>query len=161
LKLGPPSSRIIRQCRKRFDGWYNAGWRANPTRAKSTAAAVERTYLAADTGMATKPEPPPLSTWDVFRVAHKAIWLGTVEAANEQDAIEQVAKRTRYSCRLVDSAAAIAECGVRRKCSGPGYGFPAINKSSRSAGCTTYLHARAVSASGRRCQGLRQTDRRH
>jgi hypothetical protein len=42
--------------------------------------------------MPRKPEPPPLSTWDVFRVAHKAIWLGTVEAADERDAIERVAK---------------------------------------------------------------------
>jgi hypothetical protein len=28
----------------------------------------------------------------VFRVAHKAIWLGTVEATDERDAIERVAK---------------------------------------------------------------------
>jgi hypothetical protein len=37
--------------------------------------------------MPRKPEPPPLSTFDVFRVAHKAIWLGTVEATDERDAI--------------------------------------------------------------------------
>jgi hypothetical protein len=37
--------------------------------------------------MVKKPEPPLLSTFDVFRVAHKAIWLGTVEASNERDAI--------------------------------------------------------------------------
>ena len=43
-------------------------------------------------GMPRKPEPPPLSTWDVFRVAHRAIWLGTVEATDERDAIEKVAK---------------------------------------------------------------------
>jgi len=42
--------------------------------------------------MPRKPEPPPLSTWDVFRVAHRAIWLGTVEATDERDAIEKVAK---------------------------------------------------------------------
>jgi hypothetical protein len=35
----------------------------------------------------------PLSSWDVFRQAHKAIWLGTVEAADERDAIEKVAKQ--------------------------------------------------------------------
>jgi hypothetical protein len=28
----------------------------------------------------------------VYRAAHKAIWLATVEAADEGDAIEQVAK---------------------------------------------------------------------
>ena len=43
-------------------------------------------------GMATKSEPPALSSWDVFRVARKAIWLGTVEATDERDAIEKVAK---------------------------------------------------------------------
>jgi hypothetical protein len=54
---------------------------------------VERTQpLANTTGMPHKPEPPPLSTWDVFRVAHRAIWLGTVEATDERDAIERVAK---------------------------------------------------------------------
>jgi hypothetical protein len=40
--------------------------------------------------MAKKPEPPLLSTFDVFRVAHKAIWLGTVEASDERDAIQGV-----------------------------------------------------------------------
>jgi hypothetical protein len=42
--------------------------------------------------MVKKPEPSLLSTFDVFRVAHKAIWLGTVEASNERDAVERVAK---------------------------------------------------------------------
>jgi hypothetical protein len=42
--------------------------------------------------MARKPEPPLLSTFDVFRVAHKAIWLGTVEASDERDAIQRVAR---------------------------------------------------------------------
>jgi hypothetical protein len=48
------------------------------------------------------PEQPPLSTWDVFRVAHKAIWLGTVEATDERDAIEKVAKeRNIPAARLI------------------------------------------------------------
>jgi hypothetical protein len=38
------------------------------------------------------PEPPPLSTFDVFRVAHKAIWLGTVEAPDKSTAIEKAAQ---------------------------------------------------------------------
>jgi hypothetical protein len=42
--------------------------------------------------MATNPQAPPLSSWDVYRHAHKAIWLGTVEATDERDAIEKVAK---------------------------------------------------------------------
>jgi hypothetical protein len=45
-------------------------------------------------GMANQsfnPEASPLPFWDVFRYAHKAIWLGTVEATDEHDAIEKVA----------------------------------------------------------------------
>jgi hypothetical protein len=40
----------------------------------------------------TNPQPLPPSYWDVYRQAHKAIWLGTVEATDERDAIEKVAK---------------------------------------------------------------------
>jgi hypothetical protein len=39
------------------------------------------------------PQASPLSSWDVYRQAHKAIWLGTVEATDERDAIERVAAR--------------------------------------------------------------------
>ena len=43
-------------------------------------------------GMANQsPKASPLSSWDVYRQAHKAIWLGTVEATDERDAIEKVA----------------------------------------------------------------------
>jgi hypothetical protein len=38
------------------------------------------------------PQASPLLSWDVYRQAHKAIWLGTVEATDERDAIEKVAK---------------------------------------------------------------------
>jgi hypothetical protein len=38
------------------------------------------------------PQPPPPSSWDVYRQAHKAIWLGTIEATDERDAIEKVAR---------------------------------------------------------------------
>jgi hypothetical protein len=56
-------------------------------------AAVERTYLTADTcRMAKQPEPPVLSSWDVYKLASKAVWLATIEATDEHDAIEQVAK---------------------------------------------------------------------
>jgi hypothetical protein len=34
---------------------------------------------------------PSLASWDVFRQAHKAIWLGTIEATDGRDAIEKVA----------------------------------------------------------------------
>jgi hypothetical protein len=52
----------------------------------------EHTFSPILLGMVRKPEPPLLSTFDVFRVAHKAIWLGTVEASDERDAIQRVAR---------------------------------------------------------------------
>ena len=45
--------------------------------------------------MAFKPKPPPLSTFDVFRLASKAVWLATIEATNELDAIKKVSKKHR------------------------------------------------------------------
>ena len=42
-----------------------------------------------------KPKPPPLSTFDVFKLASKAVRLATVEATNELDAIKKVSKKRR------------------------------------------------------------------
>ena len=42
--------------------------------------------------MAKKPKPTTPISWDVFKLANKAVWLATIEAANEHDAIAQVAK---------------------------------------------------------------------
>jgi hypothetical protein len=42
--------------------------------------------------MAKKPKPPPLSSWDVFKIAKKAVWLGTVEAPDKAAAIEKAAQ---------------------------------------------------------------------
>jgi len=42
--------------------------------------------------MAEKPEPPKLQTWSIYKVAKKAIWLGTVEAPDSQAAIEKAAQ---------------------------------------------------------------------
>jgi hypothetical protein len=54
---------------------------------------IEGTYLAADTcRMAKKPEPPLRSSWNIYKVAKKAIWLGIVEAPDKQAAIEKGAK---------------------------------------------------------------------
>jgi hypothetical protein len=42
--------------------------------------------------MAKKPElPPELTAWSVYKVAKKAMWLGTVEAPDKQTAIEKAA----------------------------------------------------------------------
>jgi hypothetical protein len=41
--------------------------------------------------MAKKPTTLPLYSFDVFRAVSKAVWLATIEAADERDAIERVA----------------------------------------------------------------------
>jgi hypothetical protein len=58
--------------------------------------------------MAKKPETPALSSWDVFKLASKAVWLATIEATDERDAIERVAKeRNVPAARLISDAAAM------------------------------------------------------
>jgi hypothetical protein len=42
--------------------------------------------------MAKKPEATPLSTWDVFKIAKKSVWLGTVEATDNSAAVEKAAE---------------------------------------------------------------------
>jgi hypothetical protein len=41
--------------------------------------------------MANKPEPPKTISWNVYKIAKKAIWLGTVEALDKQAAVEKAA----------------------------------------------------------------------
>jgi hypothetical protein len=41
--------------------------------------------------MAKKPETPKPITWSIYRIAAKAVWLGTVEAPGEATAIEKAA----------------------------------------------------------------------
>jgi len=54
---------------------------------------VAATYLAANTaGMPRNAEPPKPTSWNIYKVAAKAIWLGTVEAPNKKAAIEAAAK---------------------------------------------------------------------
>jgi uncharacterized protein YuzE len=43
-------------------------------------------------GMAKKPEPPPISTWDIFKIAKKSVWLGSVGAPDKAAAIEKAAQ---------------------------------------------------------------------
>jgi hypothetical protein len=46
-------------------------------------------------GMATQPSEPPKATiWSIYKVAKKAMWLGTVEAPDIDSAIEKAA--TKY-----------------------------------------------------------------
>jgi hypothetical protein len=51
--------------------------------------------FAAVAGVVKKPEPPPLSSWDVFEIVKKSMWLGTVEAPDKSAAIEKGAQEFR------------------------------------------------------------------
>jgi hypothetical protein len=42
--------------------------------------------------MAKKPEPPIPASWDVYKIAKKAAWLGTVEAPDKSAAAENAAR---------------------------------------------------------------------
>jgi hypothetical protein len=42
--------------------------------------------------MGRKPETPALSSWDVFKIAKKSVWLGAVEAPDKAAAIEKAAQ---------------------------------------------------------------------
>jgi hypothetical protein len=41
--------------------------------------------------MAKQSEPAPLSSWNIYKVAEKATWLGIVEAPDAATAIEKAA----------------------------------------------------------------------
>jgi hypothetical protein len=52
--------------------------------------------------MAKKPTTPPLLSFNVYKTARKAVWLVTVEATDERDAIERVAsERNLPANRLI------------------------------------------------------------
>ena len=42
--------------------------------------------------MAKKPELPKPTSWDVYKIAKKAVWLGTVEAPDKSAAVEKAAQ---------------------------------------------------------------------
>jgi hypothetical protein len=42
--------------------------------------------------MAKKTEPPNPTTWNVYKIAKKAVWLGTVEAPDKSAAVEKAAQ---------------------------------------------------------------------
>jgi hypothetical protein len=48
--------------------------------------------------MANKPEPPKTISWNVYKIAKKAIWLGTVEALDKQAAVEKAAQEFKPRC---------------------------------------------------------------
>ena len=57
------------------------------------ARSVARLRVPADTaGMAKNAEPPTPASWDVYKIAKKAVWLGVVEAPDKQAAVEKAAQ---------------------------------------------------------------------
>ena len=54
--------------------------------------------------MAKNPEPPPLSSWNIYKVADYGIgtnWLGTVEAPDRDAAIEKAAQEFKVDDRCL------------------------------------------------------------
>jgi len=43
--------------------------------------------------MPRKPKPPKPTSWNIYKVAKKAVWLGTVEAPDKGAAIEKGAQK--------------------------------------------------------------------
>jgi hypothetical protein len=41
--------------------------------------------------MAKKPEPSKPKTWNIYKIASEAVWLGTVKAPDEATAMEKAA----------------------------------------------------------------------
>jgi hypothetical protein len=41
--------------------------------------------------MAKKPALPKPASWDVYKIARKAAWLGTIQAPDKQAAVEKAA----------------------------------------------------------------------
>jgi hypothetical protein len=67
-------------------------------RGRGFASRIEGTYLPVDTcRMAKKPEPPKPITWSIYKIAAKAVRLGTVEAPNEATAIEKGAEEFKVA----------------------------------------------------------------
>jgi hypothetical protein len=63
--------------------------------------------------MAKKPEPPKPISWNVYKIAKKAVWRGTVEAPDKSAAVEKAAQEFK------------TEDGVcmRCRCDDPGRGL--------------------------------------
>ena len=48
--------------------------------------------MVAATAMVKKPEPPTPASWDVYKIAKKAVWLGAIDAPDKQTAVERAAR---------------------------------------------------------------------
>jgi hypothetical protein len=52
----------------------------------------------------SQPEPPPQTTWSIYKFASRLQWLGTVQATDNREAIEKATKEFR-----LDPARLLAE----------------------------------------------------
>ena len=50
--------------------------------------------------MAKKPEPPKPATWTIFKIAARQEWFGTLEAADEREAIQKAAEEFKQPMDL-------------------------------------------------------------
>jgi hypothetical protein len=57
--------------------------------------------------MAKKPEPPKPTTWTIYKIAAKAVRLGTVEAADEATAIEKATAEFKVAATRLDGRQAM------------------------------------------------------
>ena len=55
--------------------------------------------------MAKKPEPTKPIIWNVYKIAKKAVWLGTVEAPDKLSAIKKAAAEFKCLAAIRDGAA--------------------------------------------------------
>jgi hypothetical protein len=67
-------------------------------------------------GMAKTPESLPQPTWNVYKIAEKSVWLGTVEAPDAATAIEKAAAEFRLDIYAVHGLG-IATPRLIRRCS--------------------------------------------
>jgi len=49
--------------------------------------------------MTKSPEPPAPIRWEIFKIASKSVWLGSVEAPNEAEAIRKAAEEFKVDVR--------------------------------------------------------------
>jgi hypothetical protein len=47
----------------------------------------------------TNAQPPAPTRWEIFKIASKSVWLGSVEAANEAEAIQKAAEEFKVDVR--------------------------------------------------------------
>ena len=63
--------------------------------------------------MAKKPDPPKPTTWTIYKIAAKAVQLGTVEAADETTAVEKAVTEFKVPATKLMAGSAIVPIMTR------------------------------------------------